>query len=340
MDIALLGMGACTAVGQDVASSAAAVRAGVSGFAQHRFVTDRVGEPVRVAAAPWLAPDWPVVRRMEALLCAAIDEALDAVRLKQVRLALAVGLPEARPGLPPLGPWLRATLAGRYQRVFMQTEGFEQGHAASLTALQAAVDGLRRGVADAWVVAGVDSYLCPATLAWLERCDQLQGAGPHNNAWGFVPGEAAAALLIVCTDLAPTLGRPSLARLLAVASGPEDARIKTRTVCTGKGLTQVLRATLPKDGERVTDLYNDMNGEPYRADEFGFALARTSAAFASPADVVTPADCTGDVGAASSALHIVLAGQAARKRYAAGRLALVHASSEGGTRAAALMRFD
>ena len=35
-------------------SSAAAVRAGISGFAEHPFMIDTAGEPMRAAIAPWL----------------------------------------------------------------------------------------------------------------------------------------------------------------------------------------------------------------------------------------------------------------------------------------------
>jgi 3-oxoacyl-[acyl-carrier-protein] synthase-1 len=162
-----------------------------------------------------------------------------------------------------------------------------------------------------------------------------------NNAWGFVPGEAAAALLVASVDLADRRGLDRCGRVLAVAGGVEANRIKTQTVCLGQALSEVLQRVLmarPKNA-LVSDVYNDMNGEPYRADEFGFAIARTGEAFERPSDMVTSADCTGDVGAAGGALHIALAAIAARKGYAAGNLAIVHAGSESGERGAALIGF-
>lgn len=343
MEVRIFGCGAASAVGHDLAATAAAVRAGLSGFAQHRFMVDRAGEPMRVAAAPWLAPVGPLASRIEALLFSALDEVLGDVRLQGLRLALALGLPEPRPGLPEgLAASQQKAVARRYQGVFQSMAAFERGHAASLVALEAALDALRQGSADACIVAGVDSYLAPATLDWLERCDQLQGAGLHNNAWGFVPGEAAAALLLAGERGAQRLGLAPLGRVVAVASGLEPHRIKTRTVCTGAGLGAVLRRLLASraPGALVTDVYSDMNGEPYRADEYGFAMVKVREAFRSASDPVTPADCTGDVGAAGGALHLALAAMAARKRYAAGPLALVHGGSEAGARAAALVSFD
>ena len=80
-----------------------------------------------------------------------------------------------------------------------------------------------------------------------------------------------------------------------------------------------------------------MNGEPYRADEFGFACLRTKERFVSVSDFIAPADCWGDVSAASAPLGIMLSAIAARKSYAKGRFALVWGSSEGGERGAALV---
>jgi len=84
-------------------------------------------------------------------------------------------------------------------------------------------------------------------------------------------------------------------------------------------------------------VFCDMNGEPYRADEYGFACLRTGEAFASASEFVAPADCLGDVSAASVPLGIMLSSIAVRKRYARGPYALVWASSEGGDRGAALL---
>ena len=87
-------------------------------------------------------------------------------------------------------------------------------------------------------------------------------------------------------------------------------------------------------------MYCDLNGEPYRADEFGFAALRTKESFESASDFVAPADCWGDVAAAGGPLHAMLAVAAASKGYAKGELAFAWASSEPGERAAALFATD
>lgn len=340
----VVAFGACTPVGRSAWASAAAVRAGISGFAEHPFMVDSISEPMRMAVVPGFEIELGGIARFEALLFAALDEALAVVARpvdQPLRIGLALALPALRPGVPDgLSGQIDEAISARYRGVFSTTMHFPQGHAGGLQALDAALDTLARGRADACLVAGIDSYADPDALEWLEANEQLHGAGPSNNAWGFIPGEAGAALLLVDEGVANDRGLPVLAHVLGVGIANELNRIKTPTVCVGRGLTEALQAALRRvpTGSRVSDIYCDMNGEPYRADEYGFASVRTAAAFVDTGEFLTPADCWGDVGAATGPLLIGLAAVAGCKRYSRGPLALVWASSEGGERAAALLR--
>lgn len=339
----VVSLGASTPVGRCAWSSAAAVRAGISGFGQHPYMIDTAGEPMRVACAPWLDISLGGIERFEALLIPAIDQTFDplhALGPNELNVALALGLPAPRPGLPDdLQKALMSRIARERQGVFRAVASFPAGHAAGLIALDAACKKLRRRELDACVVAGVDSYLEPATLEWLEECDQLHGAGPLNNAWGFIPGEGAGAVLLMRGEVAQRLGLEPLALVLGVGTGFEPKRIKTETACVGEGLTLAFRAALAAlpEGSKVTDIYCDMNGEPYRADEFGFTALRTKEHFESASDFLAPADCWGDVAAAGGLLHLMLACAAGHKGYAKGPLAFAWASAEMGERAAALL---
>jgi len=84
----------------------------------------------------------------------------------------------------------------------------------------------------------------------------------------------------------------------------------------------------------------DQNGEAYRADEYGFSLTRTHRFFVDGSDFTAPADCWGDVGAASGPLFLMLAAAAAQKGYARGRWTLAWTSAEGGERSAALVHAE
>jgi 3-oxoacyl-[acyl-carrier-protein] synthase-1 len=346
--VTIVALGASTPIGRCAASSAAAVRAGISLFQAHPSMVDTAGEPMLVACADWIDLRQPFERRLEALLLPAVDEVLDAVAMptqrrlpaELARCAVALALPAARPGLEAgLAQRLLASVCGHFETTFQAAACFTTGHGAGLLGMRAAVAKLARGELDACVLAGVDSYLHPLTLEWLESCDQLHGAGVQNNAWGFVPGEAAGAVLLMGWSKAQALGLPVLSIVLGTGQAIEANCIKTRTVCIGQGLTQAVQdalAALPAN-ERVSDIYCDMNGEPYRADEYGFMCTRSAPSFVSPSDFVAPADCWGDVGAAGGVLHAVLATVAGRKGYAKGPLSLLWASSEGGDRAAALI---
>lgn len=341
--IFITGLGATTAVGHGAWATAAAVRAGISGFAQHPNRIDSAGEPLHAAIAPWVDIGVQGVERFEALLIPAIEEALAVLEgppASASRCAIALALPSSRPGLPQrLGAEMQSRVARRFPAVFGSAAAFEAGHAAGLLGVRAACTKLGQGALDACVVAGVESWLEPETLEWLEQNDQLHGAGPLNNAWGFIPGEAGAALLLMSESAARAMNLAPLARVLGTGSANEPKRIKTETVCIGEGLTAAFAealAALPA-GAKVTDIYCDMNGEPYRADEFGFTALRTKEHFESPSDFVAPADCWGDVSAAGGLLHLLLACAAAHKGYAKGPLAFAWASAEMGERAAALL---
>lgn len=342
--IVIVAMGARTPLGEDAWSSAAAVRAGIAGFCQHPYMIDTAGEPMRVAQVKSIDIGVSGADRFEALLLPAIDQTLEplagVLAGQRLYMALALGLPPERPGQPgELTRQLIKKLQARYSAVFSSVALFPHGHAAGLMALRAATAKLAQGALDACVVAGVDSYLEPETLEWLEDCDQLHGAGPLNNAWGFIPGEAGAALLLMRESSARQHQLAPLARVLGTGVAHEPKRIKTETVCIGEGLTAAFRealAALPS-GALISDVYCDMNGEPYRADEYGFTALRTKDAFASPSDFVAPADCWGDVAAAGAVLHLQLACAAAHKQYGNGLRAFAWASAEGGERAAAVI---
>jgi 3-oxoacyl-[acyl-carrier-protein] synthase-1 len=339
--IQIVALGAATPVGRNAPASAAAVRAGISGLAQHPFMIDSVGQPMKVASAPWLEFEMTWEERVAALLFPAMDEVLGSMRqFPGLRIGLAVAIPASRPGLPAnYNEKLRSMIAQRYPMTFAAAAFFPAGHAAGSLALKISAHKLLEGEVDACLVAGADSYLEPETLEWLEDTDQLHGAGRLNNAWGFIPGEAAGSLCLMRADTVRELGILPLADVLAAAAAHEPKRIRTETVCLGEGLTQAFRGALDAlpAGCKVSDVYCDLNGEPYRADEYGFASLRVPSLFESASDFVAPADCCGDVAAASIPLFLTLAALAIRKGYAKGSLSLTWAGSDAGERGAVLI---
>jgi len=340
--VCVVGFGAATAIGRTAPATAAAARAGIAGYAEHPFMISKRVEPYIQARAPYLDVTLPLPQRLLGLALPSAQEALEKLvdRLTApVSVPVFVGLPSPRPGLPAeLGPELIRQLAGvtapgcRLAPIQL----LQQGHSAGLMAVELACQALRGRQSHFCLAGGVDSYVDPDTLDWLEKHDQI-----HNpdNAWGFIPGEAAAFCLLCDEGTAEELELPVRCRIVAVATDNEPNRIKTDTVCVGAGLTKVFRKVLPAlpPDARVDNILCDQNGEAYRADEYGFSLTRTNKFFVDGSDFVSPADCWGDVGAASGPLFVVLAATAAQKGYARGPWTLAWTSSEGGERSAALI---
>ncbi len=134
-----------------------------------------------------------------------------------------------------------------------------------------------------------------------------------------------------------------LGKVLGVATAQEKNLIQTDSVCLGEGLTEAVRAVLemlPSTQTRIDYMICDMNGEPRRADEFGYTMVRTSDRFVNAIDFLTPADCWGDVGAASGPLFVILALAAGLRGYTKGPHTLVWTSSEGGERCAAVVQIE
>lgn len=339
----IVGLGACTPVGRNVFASAAAVRAGVCGFGEHPFMVDAAGEPMRVARAPWIDASAEVSARCAALLLPAMDDALRALSPAtdgSARCGLLMALPPARPGRPSnLADSLLACVSQRYPGRFDAARVFEAGHASGHLAIEAAVQDCSSGAADACLVCGVDSALAPETLEWIEACGQLHGGGADNNAWGFVPGEAAGALLLASRDFAQARCIEVWGEVAGIGIARETRLIGTGDVCLGEGLSLAFERALERlpPGECVHNVFCDLNGEPYRADEYGFTVLRKGARFRAASDFVALADCWGDVGAAGVPLHIAIAAICHRKRYGKGRWSMVWASSESGERGAALI---
>jgi 3-oxoacyl-[acyl-carrier-protein] synthase-1 len=342
----VISLGARTSVGATAASSAAAVRAGISLFSEHPHMIDTAGNPMIVARAPYLLEDTDIVDRVLDLAVPAIRETLDPFQdlFRQIpSLPVVVGLPSKRPGLPEsftgrIAEKLKTMTEEGYER--SSVEIIQTGHSAGLMAVEAGWRAIRHGMEDFLLIGGLDSYLEPETLEWLEACEQLHSAGKFNNAWGFVPGEAAGFCLLASEKAVRRYRLKPLAQILASANAMEKNLIRTDTVCLGKGLTAAFApvlASLPTPDTKIDEILCDMNGEPYRAEEFGFAALRVAERFTDPADFLAPADCWGDVGAASGPLFVCLAVAGWCKGYDKGPYALLWTSSENGERSATVL---
>jgi 3-oxoacyl-[acyl-carrier-protein] synthase-1 len=338
-DVCVCGIGARTAVGLSADASAAAVRGSISGLGLHPFFVDRAGEPVSFAADPAIEVDCPIAARMLSMAQSVAEEGRSRAPIDLDCCLLA--LPEPRSGLATdLDSWLAAALAETMglQRESVRT--LSRGHAGGLMALQAAAQMLSRGEAETVLVIGVDSYHDIRTIESLDIRRRLMSA---QNRGGFPPGEAAGACLLVRSAAAERRGLPVLARIRSAATAMELHPLRSTDPCLGEGLTAALASVasvLKPPQEMITASYCDLNGERYRNEEFLYALMRMQEVFVDVHDYVSPADCWGDVGAASGPLFAVLAVASGLRGYAKGGSPLLWAGSDSGYRSAVALALE
>lgn len=341
--VCIVSTGARTPLGLGAAASAAAFRAGVSAVGRHPFLVDLAGDMMPGALDTGIDAAQLGAARMEVLAEAALREAclvFSGLPPPRMQVPVFLALPEVRPGFAERD-------AAAVRKHLASVEGLPvdisqvhvstQGHACGLAALALARDRIAQGAFEACIVGGVDSYFEPETMEWLDQNRQLTGSISRSS---FVPGEAAAFCVVMSARACQAAGLQAQAGVIDVSLAQETRLIKTADTCLGEGLTTAVSAALGEpsgSAQLVTDVICDINGERYRGEEWGFVCLRLSQRFDDPTAYWSPAECWGDVGAASGPLFAVLACEAAARGYAKGTRALLWASSERGLRGAALL---
>ncbi|PBB20654.1 3-oxoacyl-ACP synthase [Mesorhizobium sp. WSM4313] len=329
----IVSIGMVTAVGLDAPSSCAAMRARVDGFQETRFLGPKgewlVGAPVQ------LPRNWIGEKRLVHLAAGAINEAFEGFEKvrSQTPLLLCIA-EEGRAGVPILdGSRLMRTISQVLESELHEASRIvAHGRPSGHVALDHARKLIASGTASSVMIAGVDSYLSTLTVNHYLTHDRLLTA---TNANGFIPGEAAAAVL--CTSAANnnfSLFGLGLAHELASIYNPRDLPLR------GDGMTSAYRGALDECGiemNRVGYRISDLIGEKHWFKQTALAslrLERNSTGFQ---DLWSPAESLGNVGAAVVPIMIGMAFTAARKGYAAGNPVLIEASGDDGSCGAALV---
>jgi 3-oxoacyl-[acyl-carrier-protein] synthase-1 len=331
-------LAARTPVGLLAETTAAAIRAGIVNITDYPYALT-TGEPVSVAQDTRLPHEISAPRRCEALLASVfheIDRKLaDSPLAGRIHVLLA--LPQARPGFSDEDAMALAQATLQYFRargLDTTVEVASRGHAGGVVAFQRAASELQRGSDLPYLVVGVDSYIDPQTLAWLDRNGLLAQRGCPN---GFIPGEAAACLVLASKTLRTSMRWPSFGSVRGTGTDSETLLRDSDTGSFGLALTRaVLSAARDLHGQQVDAVYLDINGERYRSEEWGFVALRTQAVWRS-LEYDAPADRCGDIGAAWVPLAAVLAVRSFVRGYAPGPLTAILAGSFDGRRGAVLL---
>jgi 3-oxoacyl-[acyl-carrier-protein] synthase-1 len=361
-DIVVTGLGAVSPVGLCVQATCAALRAGIArmGEIETHFVDgELLGKvPVIGGRVPTerfeegCAPDeWPGHDRFEVPPPPSREKLVAPGTERLVELALPAAreaLSDARPapgrgetiGLyfgtdeqddpTPLTDALKDVL-GDSLEVAVAVPG---GRAGALAAISVAIADLRAGKVQGVLAGGVDSLVRGPVLVRLEAAGILKSESVPQ---GVIPGEAAAFLYLETGESARKRGARVLARLLSAGTDVEPSA-GTNDPNRGAGLTRVLHQVCRDAGglEAPPLVICDLNGDRYRALEWAMASVRTVGKLHGDMEILHPADCIGDCGAASGALNAAWAIVALLKGYAGAARVLVWGGSEGKMRAAAV----
>jgi len=340
-DTVIVGLGARIATGLDALTAAMSVRARKSFVRESRFV-DRAGEPIALATVSSIGEDVLGRDRFVALAAPALAEsALPWRRRFESRghpvpsLPVLLATPAEVDPLDPRGARLLAALAERsgVSIDLARSRIVAQGRAAGVHAIEQAMARIAGGEDEAILVGGVDSHFDPDRLEQLDQARRLHGPGTEN---GFIPGEGAAFVLLASRRrFGPGTHAASI---VGVGTEREPRPFGSTEPCHALGMTLAAKRAIEPAGAAIIGwALSDVVGERHRVDEWLFASGRIQSSFAADLQHDAPLMITGDLGAASAPLLVVLACVGWQTGCASADVALVAAHSDGPERGAILL---
>ncbi|WP_239014723.1 hypothetical protein [Archangium violaceum] len=340
-----------TPVGLNAASTAAAIRAGITRI-KESTVYDQRGDSIRLGLVgeEYIPPleasledlqeltAWH--RRMLRLATLALREVSEGwKRMPPPPLLLA--LPEPHPdGREPSQESLLKHLVVQtgVELDLRRSKLIREGRAGVLLALQHALDMLNTNRLATVCVGGVDTYFDLDLLDALDSQGRLlHTRGPSD---GFIPGEGAAFLLLGSPGAGRYLKLNPIARITGVGIGTEKGHFSSEEPHRGDGLADAFRdlfASLPVNTHKVRCVYAGLNGENFWAKEWGVAYLRNSRHFEPDHLMAHPIEYIGDPGAALGAILMSLAAIGIQRQYRPSPC-LVWCSSDKEARAATMVQ--
>lgn len=253
-------------------------------------------------------------------------------------LAVLLGGPEVeRPGygFPSAGFSIEEWIAAQRIGPVSHAEVLAGGGCSGQLAMHRAAELLQSGRADACLIGVSDTQLQIRVTRWHEDNYRLKCAYLTD---GLMPAEAACFLVVERGEDAARRGARIIARVLSVAGARETATIVSDRPNTAQGLVGAVRRALADAAVEPGQLgmvWSDLNGESYRAREW--ALTEIRLGFQTSTALMHPADCHGDLGAATDTCLLGLAALCHGTGWSDDRPLLVIAGSEQGLRAATVI---
>jgi 3-oxoacyl-[acyl-carrier-protein] synthase-1 len=362
-DVAITALGAVTAVGMDAITTCASIRAGLSrpALLDHGVVLDiqdYVEMPVTGHPAGTIARGFSNVGRWLQLAPVAVADLCTSATLpgpsvdpdfwaqtKCIVILPVLGdrfLPDPNCSDEAIEGAFVVPLAAAVRRFFRpsQTAVRARGRTGVLESFATARALIARGDAMRIVVLVVDSLVDIAGVNWLLESDRIK---TDVNPVGLSPGEASCAFLLEDPNAATARNAPVIAYLRAAAVAREPKSFFEGEISHGEALAGFITTVLAgaNGAQPFTDsAVTDLNGEPWRAHEFGAARARIAPSIWDGGETIVPVRSTGDAGAATAGIQMAVACQALARGYAGGDSILVTCSDEDGAVGAAVLAAD
>ncbi len=337
--VEIIATGMITSVGDSAAMTAATVRSGISAY-QESDVLNKNFTPITMALVPNEAlPELDDElnkssltnrqQRMLRLATPALQQLADKLAVAPTPLMLCG--PEKLPGR-------RSVVSDKFlNQLKVQTKApidlansyvFPQGRSAGLYALEAAMQTLESGSHRQVLLGGADSFLDLHLLARLDSENRVLAEGIMD---GFAPGEAAAFVLLKLADSSSSV------KIYPPGIADESGHRYSQQPYKGDGLSKaVTEAISAAPVTNIKSVFSSFNGEHFNAKEWGVAAIRNQKKIDVDFDIIHPADCYGDIGAATAPVLMALASIGMQQGYYK-KPALVWASSEMQQRAAIYM---
>lgn len=333
--IAILATGMVTGVGLSAPASCAAIRAGLNNFDETGFM-DSGGEWIPGSTVPLERP-LDGTTKLARILAMVIGECLSAdPTFMLADIPVLCGLAEEdRPGrLPSLETELAVELRAELgDTIDLNFSPLAYGRVAGIVGLMRARQLIYEEQVPHVIVAGVDSLLVSPTLTEFDTRNRLLTSANSN---GFLPGEGAAAILVG----RPSTGGGKQTLCLGFGTGKETASIESEIPLRADGLVQSIGGALADAGCAMGELdfrISDVSGEQYGLKEAALAATRLLRDRKEEFDILHPADCIGEVGAAAATASLCVLADANRKGYAKGDHALYHGGNDDGRRVSAII---
>lgn len=336
--LSIISSGMVTAVGLNAPASCAAIRCAIDNFQECRYIGQ--GGEWQVAASVPLDGPWLGFHKLTEMAAKAISEALHGIPklpTETIPLLLCLSEPERAERPARLDADLLPAIEHRLGRQFHPDSCvIAKGRVSGAVALHNARRLIHQQNHAYVVIAGVDSYLSIPMLTDYDRQERLLN---NRNSNGFIPGEAAAAVLVE----APMARQEAQLLCLGLGFGKETATIDSELPLRANGLVAAIRNAENDAGFSVSDLdyrISDLSGEHYYFKEAALAMSRTVRSAKESFYLQHPADCIGETGAAIGPTLFSVLLASCRKGYSLGDNILCHMANDAGERAAAFFSYQ